>query len=135
MGVFRVMPKSADLLIVNANVLTMSDGRPRCDALAIVGNKIAAVGSASELAELKGPSTQLIDAQGCTVLPGFVESHMHLFSGADGQRLLQLGDVQGLSAFKKVAQTYAAANPQAGLLVAKGSSYTMFSESEPITRN
>jgi len=43
--------------------------------------------------------------------------------------------VQGLSAFKKVAQTYATANPQAGLLVAKGSSYTMFSESEPITRN
>ena len=69
-----------DLIIVNAKVLTMDAGNPRAEAVAVAGGRIVAVGG-PELAALAGPATKVIDAGGRSLLPGFVESHLHLVLG------------------------------------------------------
>jgi predicted amidohydrolase YtcJ len=72
---------SPDLLILNAAVRTMDDSQPRAEAIAIMGNRIAAVGSTSEIRALAGPKTRVIDAGGKSVLPGFNDAHVHWLMG------------------------------------------------------
>ncbi len=79
----------ADLVIVNANVRTMSAAVRTAQAVAIAGNKIMAVGTDREIMALAGPATETIDAGGRLVLPGFNDSHVHftaignIFSSVD----------------------------------------------------
>jgi predicted amidohydrolase YtcJ len=68
----------ADLLIVGADIVTMEPALPRASAIAIRGGRIAALGSDRSLVSLQGPSTTVLDAGGRTILPGFVDSHLHL---------------------------------------------------------
>jgi len=70
-----------DLVIVNAAVHTMDEVRPTAGAVAIVGNRIAAIGSTAEIRALAGPRTRVIDAGGRLVLPGFNDAHVHFLTG------------------------------------------------------
>lgn len=108
-----------DLLVVNASVLTMDADRPRAGAVAIADGRIVAVGGA-EVAGLA--AARVIDAGGRTLLPGFVESHMHLFGGAELNHL-QLGGVRGLPALRAAFQGFAATRPGDGLLMGEGVDY------------
>ncbi len=70
----------ADILIHNAKVAT--NGVPSfVEAIAISGGKVAATGSADEIMRLRGPATQVIDANGRTVIPGLNDSHLHVIRG------------------------------------------------------
>lgn len=69
---------AADLVIVNANIYTVSSGRAQ--ALAVRDGKIVAVGKNEEIRKFAGPKTQIEDLHGKTVLPGFIDAHMHLVS-------------------------------------------------------
>jgi predicted amidohydrolase YtcJ len=70
---------SADLILGNANVLT---GKPAktAQAVTVKGDTIRLVGSNHEAEEVKGPNTRVIDCQGKTLVPGFNDSHCHIFS-------------------------------------------------------
>jgi hypothetical protein len=68
----------AELLLTNANIITLEPALPRASALAVRDGRVQALGSAESLARLRGPQTEIFDAQGRTVLPGFVDSHLHL---------------------------------------------------------
>ena len=70
-----------DLIIVNAAVHTMDDAKPVAEAVAVSGNRIAAVGSTAELRALAGPKTRIVDAGGKSVLPGFNDAHVHWLMG------------------------------------------------------
>lgn len=70
-----------DLLILNAAVRTMDRTAPQAEAVAITGNRIAAVGRTADLRALAGPKTRVIDAGGRSVLPGFNDAHVHWLSG------------------------------------------------------
>src|SRR5438128_9089012 len=70
-----------DIVIINANLHTMDPSRPIAQAVAILGNRIVAVGSSEEMQKLAGSQTRVIDAQGQLVLPGFNDSHVHFLSG------------------------------------------------------
>lgn len=125
---------TASMIFVNAKVLTM--GAPaRAEALAVAGNTILALGSEAEIRALAGPQTRVIDAAGATLMPGFVESHLHLFSGAYGQTLLQLGNIQGFDAMKAAVEGFAAANPDAGLLFAQGADYEILGRGQRLGRH
>ncbi len=124
----------ADILIHNARVLTMDEAAPTAEAVAIKGNKILAVGPRDALDAHVGPDTQRIDAEGGTLLPGFVESHMHLFGGAYGRKLLQLTTVEGRDAMQQAIRDFAAANPDEGLLIAQGTPYDILGPETQITR-
>jgi predicted amidohydrolase YtcJ len=74
-------PLSADLLITNALVRTMDVHLPQAQAIAIIGNRIVAVGTDAELRGAAGAKTRTIDARGRLVLPGFNDAHVHFLSG------------------------------------------------------
>jgi len=116
----------AELIINGAQVLTMDETRPRAEAVAIAGGRIVAVGSDAEVMALAGPGTQVIDAGGRTLLPGFVESHLHLGLGGLELEQLQLGGMMGWGAVKAAFDGYAAAHPEMKGLFAQGTAYGVF---------
>ena len=68
---------AADLIITNAKIWTVDKARPQAEALAIVGERIVAVGSAADMDVWHGPQTKVVDAQGRLLLPGFNDAHVH----------------------------------------------------------
>ena len=74
------MQQKPDLVIVNVKVLTMDASRPTALAVAVGQDRILAVEDTTDIQRLAGPDTQVIDGQGLTLLPGFMDSHMHLLS-------------------------------------------------------
>ncbi|MFD9942612.1 amidohydrolase [Nonomuraea sp. NPDC059023] len=77
--------KRSDRLIVGGRVYTVDPRRPWAEAVAISGDRIQAVGSRAELDPLVGPRTEIIDAEGGLVLPGFHDVHCHPIEGLSGQ--------------------------------------------------
>lgn len=75
-----VQQSPADLVITNGKVVTVEDGAPDAQALAASGGKIIAVGSSADIKKYVGPKTEVIDAGGQLVIPGFIEGHGH-FTG------------------------------------------------------
>ena len=72
---------SPNLIIINASVQTMDAAQPTAQAVAVIGNRIVAVGSDIEIKKLAGSSTRVIDAEGRLVLSGFNDAHVHFMSG------------------------------------------------------
>jgi len=70
---------TAELLLFNGHVLSMEEDRPLAEAVAVLGNRIAAIGSNRELAPLKESAGRVIDLHGATLVPGFVDAHNHFF--------------------------------------------------------
>src|SRR4051812_36282009 len=125
---------TADILITNGRVLTMDNAHPRAAMVAIVGNEIIFVGAAADAGALRGPHTQVIDAQGGTVLPGFIEAHMHIFPGSAELDTLNLTGVHGFSALAGAVRRYAGERPDAAILIANAADYTILGPEERVTR-
>src|SRR5262245_9772216 len=66
---------AADLILRNTTVLTMNPAMPRAQAVAVVGERIVAVGAEPAVMSLRGARTRVVDLGGRTVLPGFNEAH------------------------------------------------------------
>ena len=71
----------ADAMIVNGRVATLNPRQPGAEAIAIRGDRIAAVGTEAELAHLRSAGTVVIDAGGRTVIPGIIDAHTHFIRG------------------------------------------------------
>lgn len=126
------MPR-ADLIVTNARVLTMDAANPRAQAVAVGGERILAVGSAADIAALAGPDTRIIDAQGATLLPGFFEGHVHVGLGGADLTHLHIGHLHGAEAVGAAFRAFAAANPDAALLMAQEAHYGILGH--PATRH
>jgi predicted amidohydrolase YtcJ len=83
-------PAPADLIVTNARIYTADDARPRVEALAVRGGRIAFIGSAREAEALRGPATRVVDAGGETVIPGMVDAHAHFAGLAETLRSVDL---------------------------------------------
>lgn len=125
----------ASIVIRNARVLTMDETQPHADAVAISGNRILAVGSDVDVARFVGPQTRRIDAGGATVLPGFNESHLHIFSGSVALNTLSLFGLRGFDNLRTALLRFAAERPDSKLLIGKSAEYTLVSETRNMTRH
>jgi predicted amidohydrolase YtcJ len=67
----------ADVVLRGGTILTVDARDSRAEAVAITGDRIVAVGSASDVEGLIGAATRVIDCRGRTVVPGFIDSHTH----------------------------------------------------------
>lgn len=73
--------QQADIIWSGGTILTMNDKAMRAEAVAVAGGKIIAVGRRSDVMKLKGRATKLVDLEGRTLLPGFVDAHGHVVVG------------------------------------------------------
>ncbi|GMN51481.1 hypothetical protein TIFTF001_020637 [Ficus carica] len=84
---------TADLLLRNAVIYTSNDSLPFADSLAVRHGRILRLGNYSSLQELVGYGTKVLDLNGKIVVPGFIDSHLHLIWG--GRQLAQV-DLRGI---------------------------------------
>jgi predicted amidohydrolase YtcJ len=84
----------ADLVLTNGRIVTVDDGRPEAEAVAISRDRIEALGSAAAIKTMIGPTTQVIDLQGQLAIPGFIESHGHFTAMGGAQLELNLMNVE-----------------------------------------
>jgi predicted amidohydrolase YtcJ len=86
----------ADLIVVNARIYTVDAGQPRAQALAVKHGRFLAVGSNDDVRHLAGPDTTVLDAEGMTVTPGFIDTHSHASGTAElfGPDLLDARTIQ-----------------------------------------
>ena len=80
-SVYAQQPSFADLVIVHGHVWTVDPENSRAEGVAVHNGRIVAVSSDREIAKWIGPATKTIDAQGKSVLPGFIDAHVHFSSG------------------------------------------------------
>jgi hypothetical protein len=66
------------LLLFNGNILTLSTKFPKCEAVVLQDGKIVACGTSAELKAQYKTAIEMIDLEGKTVLPGFIDTHAHL---------------------------------------------------------
>ncbi|HSK70779.1 MAG TPA: amidohydrolase [Pyrinomonadaceae bacterium] len=102
----------ADLVVINANARTMDTKQPKAESVAVLGNKIIAVGSNAETKPLVGKNTRVIDAQGKLVLPGFNDSHVHFLDGGAGLSSVDLRDAKTPQEFVERIKNFAAKLPK-----------------------
>ncbi|WP_233560048.1 amidohydrolase [Oleomonas cavernae] len=72
---------SPSLILVNGRFSTLDPENPNPQAVAITGGKFSAVGDEREIRALAGPQTRVIDLRGRRVIPGLIDSHMHIIRG------------------------------------------------------
>ena len=125
----------ADIVILNGTLITFDEARPEAEALALEGGKITAVGSTAEIKALAGPETKIIDAKGGTVLPGFIDSHVHLFGGSVELDCLNLYGVEGIEAMRAAILPYAEANPDDRLVFCVMADYDILGTGRTLTRH
>ena len=110
----------ADLVLTGGKVETMDAERPRAEAVAIRGDRIAAVGSTQEIAAFVGTGTRVIQLDGKLVIPGFIEGHGHFLGLGQSKMMLDLSTAR---TWKELVQQVAAAAgrlPEGNWIVGRG---------------
>jgi hypothetical protein len=115
-----------DVVVTNARVYTVNKAQPWAEAIAIAGDRITRVGTTAEIAALRGPKTQLIDAHGRLVLPGFVDCHVHFMGGSLDLAHVDLNGANTVAEIQKRVKTYAEAHPKEPWILGRGWQYPVF---------
>jgi len=121
------MKSLADLIVTNANVFTGDETNPYAEAIAISGNRIIYVGAQDDVGRWRGISTRVVDAQGGTLTPGFIDSHFHLLWGAIWLGVAQLQEVKILYNLRDALLKFAEENKTALWVVGRGIKYGIVS--------
>ncbi len=108
---WRVRGAGPDLVVRNARVYTVDDALPRAEAFAVKFGRFLAVGSNDDVANLVTPGTEVIDAAGMTVVPGFIDCHIHPAGGGVNELVSADLDVRTMDAIKERLRAKAAETP------------------------
>jgi len=125
----------ADLIIQNAAVYTVDENNPRAEAVAIKENQIIFVGSNIDVTSFAGESTRIIEGNGRSLLPGFIDSHFHLAWGAKALMDAQLAEATSLEEVQTIIEAWKADNPDKPWILGQGLSYAIPSDDIPLTRH
>lgn len=116
---------AADVIIVNGDVRTVDLKKPKVQAFAIDDGKFAAIGSNDEIRALADSETKIIDADGKTVTPGFIDGHTHLTSGTDMVVGVDLSYIPDKKAWLERIKEADARLPKGAWLTGGGWDYTL----------
>jgi predicted amidohydrolase YtcJ len=125
---------SADLALTGGKVLTMNKSQPYAEAVAIKDDRIVKVGTKDEIAPWIGKNTKVIGLKGKTVVPGFIDTHIHV---ADFGRLLMWIDLSDAGSIKEMQESlsrHAKNAPKGKWLLGRGWDQTRFAEKRLPTR-
>lgn len=103
---------AADLIITNAKVWTVDKARPTAQAVAVLGERLVAVGSNADVEAWRGSATRIIDAGGRLLLPGFNDAHVHFMDGGLQLDSVQLNDTTSAQEFARRIQEQVKRTPQ-----------------------
>ena len=92
---------AADVIVQNARVWTVDPSHPEADAVAILGDRIVAVGSSQQMDAWHGPHTRVVDAAGKRLLPGFNDAHVHFTDGGSQLDNVELNDATSSQEFAR----------------------------------
>ena len=120
---------TADSILLHGRIYTLDIKHPWAEALAIRDGKILAVGSDREIRRLRGASTQVIDAKGHLVFPGFTDCHTHFMEGSLLLQQIFLNGVKTIPEIQSRVKAYAAAHPNEAWLLGRGWNYPVFAPS------
>ena len=127
--------KSApDYVVVNARVLTSDDNMPRAEAFAVRDDRFIAVGSSSDILNLASSSSEIIDAEGMTVTPGFIDAHSHPSSGGVNELVQVNADLRSVVEIKEAIAERARNTPRGQWVRAFKYDDTKLDEGRPINR-
>ena len=110
--------QTADTIYRNGTIITIDDAAPQAEAVAVRDGKVIAVGTKDEVLKTKGNATTLVDLEGRTMLPGFVDAHGHVMGGglqALSANLLAPpdGEVKDIASLQQTLKDWMAENQQA----------------------
>ncbi len=124
----------ADIVVTGGNVYTIDDAQPRAEAFAVANGRFLAVGSADDVANLIGPGTEVIDASGMTVVPGFIDTHNHP-SSAGMRHLTQVDmNIRTIEGMKSALAERAQNTPPGEWVVGFLYDDTKIEEGRPLSR-
>jgi predicted amidohydrolase YtcJ len=89
-------PPAPDLVLFNGNIITVDRDFSLHQAIAILGDRVMALGNDDQMRTVAGPSTRMIDLKGSSVIPGLMDNHLHGAGGGPGvdlSRARSLADV------------------------------------------
>jgi len=140
LGAFAVAPilpldrTEPEILLYNANVLTVDERRPRAQAVAIADGRFLAVGSNERVRGLATVRTRKIDLAGRTVVPGFIDAHSHP-AVAGRLHLRQLDcDLRSITAIQAAIRERASKTPPGEWVLGFKYDDTKTSEARPLSR-
>ena len=103
--------KAADVVFTNAAVYTVNPQQEWAEAVAVSGNKIIYVGDAAGAEAFVGDETEVIEATGKTIMPGFVSAHDHLIASDWTNAGVQIYAAKDKADALRMIKEYADANP------------------------
>ncbi len=103
---------AADLLVTNANIHTIDQKRPTATSMAVMGDRIVAVGSDADTKSFIGPKTRVIDAKGKLIVPGFNDAHVHFLETGQQLSSVDLRDAKTPQEFVQRIKDFAAKLPK-----------------------
>lgn len=124
----------ADLALIHGKILTMNPSQPYAEAVAMKQDRIAKVGTTEEIAQVIGKRTRVIHLNRKTVLPGFIDTHIHV---ADFGRLLtwvDLCDVKSIKEMQSSIEERARGTSAGKWILGRGWSQDCFAEQRWPTR-
>lgn len=121
------MTQIADTIITNAKIFTSDESNPHAEAIAIKGNRIVYVGGNSGTEVFRGEKTRIIDGQGRTVTPGFIDTHVHLLWGSIWMGNAQLQEVRTKEDLKNNLTNFASENKTNEWVMGRGIRYDIVS--------
>ena len=123
-----------DIILYNGKIATMNSGREFVEAVAVKGNNFYKVGSNEEVLKFKTDQTRLINLLGKTVLPGFIDSHMHILSYAKSKRMVSLIDCKSSNDIIDKCKLFIGQNRNIDWLLGRGWNQDKFAEKKIFTR-
>jgi predicted amidohydrolase YtcJ len=89
--------EDVDLLLTNGNIYTVADKQPKAETIAVKANRILFIGSNDDAKKFH--ATKIVDLRGRTVMPGFTDSHCHIFGIGEREMRLNLEGTNSLEDF------------------------------------
>ncbi|MFN2268647.1 MAG: amidohydrolase [Desulfonatronovibrio sp.] len=113
---------AAELLIKNASIFSFSETKRNVSDIAVKNGKIISVGSAAD--DTVNKETEIVDARGGSVIPGFCDCHLHLTAGSEQARGCNLESIRNFDVLSKTLKKFIQANPDEAVYYAYGLHYT-----------
>ena len=118
----------ADLVLVDCNVLTMNPSQPHAEAIIIKENRIVKVSTKKDVGRWIGKNTKVVRLKGSTVVPGLIDTHVHIADFGRFLTWLDLKNVKSIKEIQKIIKKHVQENPQCKWILGQGWDQTSFAE-------